>query len=82
LGCIDLHFESEAHQHHFLPSAKWERVHRWGCKKFKIASDACTNLELHSGSPEGPALNEAKKIGHHEGCMTVWLVKPGPERNG
>lgn len=82
LVCIDLHFETESIEHHFLPSAKWERVHRWGCKKFKIASDACANLELHSGAADGPALNEAKPIGHHEGCLSVWLVKPGPERNG
>jgi hypothetical protein len=82
LVCIDLHFESDAAKHHFLASAKWERVHRWGCKKFKVASDACANLELHSGSAAGPALNESKPIGHHEGCMDVWLVKPGPENNG
>jgi hypothetical protein len=82
LVCVDLHFETEAKRHHFLPNAKWSRVHAWGCKHFRIAVDACANLELHSGSPEGPALNEAKEIGHHHGCMDVWLVKPGPEKNG
>jgi hypothetical protein len=82
LVCIDLHFETDSAKHHFFSTAKWERVHRWGCKKFKIATDACANLELHSGSPEGPALNESKSIGKHEGCTQVWLVKPGPEKNG
>ena len=82
LACIDLHFETESGKHHFLASATWGRVHRWGCKKFRVASDACANLELHSGSPKGPVLNEAKHIGHHEGCREVWLVKPGPEPNG
>jgi hypothetical protein len=82
LVCVDLHFETEEKRHHFLPKAKWERVHRWGCKYFRIAVDACANLELHSGSPEGPVLNESKEIGHHRGCLHVWLVKPGPEKNG
>jgi hypothetical protein len=82
LVCIDLHFETESAKYHFLSTSRWERVHHWGCKKFRVASAACTNLELHSGSPQGPALNESKPIGHHEGCMTIWLVKPGPEKNG
>lgn len=82
LVSIDLHFETEEAKHHFPASARWERVHRWGCKRFRVASDACANLELHQGSATGPALNEAKRIGHHEGCLVVWLVKPGPERNG
>jgi hypothetical protein len=82
LACIDLRFETEERKHHFLPRAKWERVHQWGCHKFHVATDACANLELHSGSPEGAVLNESKEIGQHEGCMVVWLVKPGPEKNG
>jgi hypothetical protein len=82
LVCIDLHFETESAKHHFAAKAKWERVHHWGCKKFKVAAAACTNLELHKDSPTGPVLNEARPIGRHEGCETVWMVKPGPENNG
>ena len=82
LVCIDLHFETEEKKHHFLPTAKWERVHQWGCQKFHVAIDACANLELRSGGPKGPVLNESKEIGRHEGCMVVWLAKPGPEKNG
>jgi len=82
LVCIELHFETEEKKHHFLPTAKWERVHQWGCEKFRVATDACANLELHSGGPKGPVLNESKEIGRHQGCMVVWLVKPGPEKNG
>jgi hypothetical protein len=82
LTCIDLHFETDSRRHHFLPSAKWERVHRWGCKTFKIATSACTNLEMHTGSPEGPELNESKPVGNSASCMEVWLVKPGPEKYG
>jgi hypothetical protein len=80
--CVDLHFETEAKQAQFPAQAKWARVHRWGCHAFKIASDACAHLELHEGSPTGPALNERQAIGVHTGCKTVWLVKPGPEPNG
>lgn len=80
--CIDLHFETESKMHRFPARSKWERVHRWGCKKFKVATDACANLELRDGGPKGPVLNESKPIGHHEGCLNVWLVKPGPEPNG
>lgn len=82
LECIDVHFETESATHHFLARMKWKRVHQWACKKFTIAKDLCANLELRDGSPDGPALNEAKPIGHLEGCRTVWLVKPGPEQNG
>lgn len=82
LVCIDLHFETEEKKQHFLLTAKWERVHQWACRKFHVATDACANLELHSGSPRGPVLNESKEIGRHEGCIVVWLVKPGPEKNG
>ncbi len=80
--CIDLHFESESARHHFPAKAHWARVHQWGCKHFKVAHDACANLELRDGAPDGPALNERKEIGEHHGCETVWLVKPGPEPNG
>ena len=82
LTCIDLHFESEAAKHRFLARSTWARVHRWGCRKFHIAADIAANLELRDGAPDGPALNEAKPIGHREGCQVVWLVKPGPESNG
>jgi hypothetical protein len=82
LVCVDIHFETEGAMHKFLATSTWERVHRWGCKHFKVASDACANLELHEGTPKGPALNETKPICHLPGCQTVWLVKPGPERNG
>ena len=80
--CIDLHFETEAKQARFPARAKWARVHRWGCRAFTIASDACAHLELREGSPAGPALNERQEIGPHVGCEVVWLVKPGPEPNG
>lgn len=82
LTCIDLHFETESKMHHFLPSATWERVHLWGCKKFKVADNACANLELRLGGPKGPALNESNPIGHRDDCTAVWMVKPGPEKNG
>ena len=82
LECVDVHFESESAIHHFPSRAKWKHVHVWACKRFKIAKDACPNLELRDGSPEGPALNESKHIGRFEGCRMVWLVKPGPEPNG
>jgi hypothetical protein len=80
--CIELHFESEQSVHHFPAGAHWRRVHRWGCKKFEVANDACVNLELREGSETGPALNEKAEIGVFPGCKTVWLVKPGPEPNG
>jgi hypothetical protein len=80
--CIDLHFESEEAKHHFPARATWARVHQWGCQHFDVPHDACANLELHEGTPTGPALNDRKHIGRHEGCKTVWLVKPGPEPYG
>jgi hypothetical protein len=82
LVCVDVHFETEQATHHFLARSTWAHVHRWACRKFKIAADAAANLELRDGSPTGPLLNESKPIGHHEGCQVVWLVKPGPEPNG
>jgi hypothetical protein len=80
--CVEVHFETEVRTHKFPARSTWERVHRWGCKKFKVATDACPNLEIHKDGPLGPALNESKPIGHHAHCVNVWLVKPGPERNG
>jgi hypothetical protein len=80
--CIDLHFESEHLVHHFSPSNRWAQVHRFGCHRFEIPKDACANLELRKGSPDGPALNENSKIGPLSACEVVWLVKPGPEPNG
>lgn len=80
--CIDLHFESEDAKHLFPARATWARVHHWGCGHFEVPRDACANLELHEGSPTGPVLNDRSHIGHHKGCMTVWLVKPGPEPYG
>lgn len=82
LACVDLHFESQSGRHHFPRSATWARVHQWGCKHFNVSANVAANLELHRDLPTGPVLNEAKKIGHLEGCVTVWMVKPGPERNG
>ena len=79
---IELHFEGEAKRARFPARAKWARVHRWGCRAFTIASDACAHLELREGSPAGPALNERQEIGPHAGSEIVWLVKPGPEPNG
>lgn len=80
--CIELHFETEEKQKRFPVEAKWARVHRWGCRAFSIATDACPHLELREGSPQGPVINERQEIGPHSGCKTVWLVKPGPEPNG
>jgi hypothetical protein len=80
--CVELHFETETITHRFSPKAQWERVHLFGCKKFKVAEDACANLELHDGTVDGPALNERQAIGSFKGCRTIWLVKPGPEPNG
>jgi len=80
--CIELHFEGDSKQRKFPVQAKWARVHRWGCRAFTIASDACAHLELREDNPQGPAINERQEIGPHTGCKTVWLVKPGPEPNG
>jgi hypothetical protein len=80
--CVDVHFESVSAKRRFLARSKWERVHQWGCREFKVAHNACPNLELRDGGPEGPVLNEDRRIGHHKGCREVWLVKPGPEPNG
>lgn len=80
--CIELHFESEEAKHSFPAHATWARVHHWGCHHFDVPNDACANLELHEGTPTGPALNDRTHIGHHHGCKTVWLVKPGPEPYG
>jgi hypothetical protein len=80
--CIDLHFESEEAKQHFPARATWSRVHHWGCNHFKVPHDICPNLELHQGTPAGPVLNDRTHIGHHKGCETVWLIKPGPEPYG
>jgi hypothetical protein len=80
--CVSVHFETEEARHHFPARAHWAIVHHWACVHFRVAKDACANLELRDGSPEGPAINENTKIGHFEGCMTVWLIKPGPEPFG
>jgi hypothetical protein len=82
LVCVDLRFESESATHHFLARSTWGHVFLWGTRRFRIAASAAANLEMRDGSPDGPVLNESKHIGHHEGCRTVWLVKPGPEPNG
>jgi hypothetical protein len=80
--CIELHFETETVTEFFPAGGTWELVHRFGCRKFEVPHDACANLELHEGSPTGPALNDRVRIGAFQGCKTVWLVKPGPEPNG
>lgn len=80
--CVELHFETETITRRFSPTAEWERVHQFGCKKFHVAEDACANLELHDGTADGPALNERQEIGSFERCRSVWLVKPGPEPSG
>lgn len=80
--CVELHFESKEENQKFSSNSKWSKVHRWGCRKFKIAPDACANLELREKSAEGPVINENSKIGSFTGCKEVWLVKPGAEPNG
>jgi hypothetical protein len=80
--CVEVYVEGEPARHHFPITARWAHVHRWACRKFTVAPDACANLEMHLGKIDGPLVNERKAIGHHEGCVEVWLVKPGPEPNG
>lgn len=80
--CVEGHFESEVESHHFPANAPWAVVHRWGCRKFDVANDACANLELRAGSSTGAPINEHDKIGESQACKPVWLVKPGPEPNG
>lgn len=80
--CVELHFETDTVVHLFPAAGTWALVHRFGCRKFEVPHDACANLELHEGSPTGPALNDKVRIGVFPGCKTVWLVKPGPEPNG
>jgi hypothetical protein len=81
-ACVELHFEGEVATHRFPVRAKWARVHRWGCRHFHVAADACANLELRDGAPDGPRLNEALPIGTFAGCRPVWLIKPGAEPYG
>lgn len=80
--CVDLHFESEEAKHSFPVRATWAQVHHWGCHGFDVPRDACANLELRDGAPNGPVLNDRNRIGYHHGCKTVWLVRPGPEPYG
>jgi hypothetical protein len=82
LVCIELHYESEIATHLFPARARWASVHRWGCRHFHVAHDACAQLELRVGAANGLLLNERESIGTFEGCKEVWLVKPGAEPNG
>jgi len=79
---VEVHFEGETASHGFPSRAKWARVHRWACRHFGMATDACANLELHDGAPDGPRLNENQPIGTSSGCREVYLIKPGPEPYG
>jgi len=80
--CVEVHFETESAQHWFPAQGHWANVHRWACKTFMVAHDACANLELRDGAVDGPPINERNDIGHADECKVVWLVKPGPEPNG
>lgn len=80
--CVEVHFETETAQHWFPTQAHWANVHRWACRKFEVAIDACANLELRDSAADGPPINDRNKIGHLDECKVVWLVKPGPEQNG
>lgn len=80
--CVEVFVEGEPAKRKFPEAARWARVHRWACRKFTVAPDACANLEMHLDTPDGPLVNERKQIGHHDGCVKVWLVKPGAEPNG
>lgn len=83
LVCIELHFEGEpSTKQWFNPRQKWQAVHRWGCRHFGVAADACPNLELRMDFPDGGLLNDSRPIGDLKGCKTVWLISPGPEANG
>lgn len=83
LVCIEAHFEGEKPVlRRFSPRRTWGDVHRWACRRFNVATDACANLELRADGPGGGILNETKPIGWFEGCKMVWLVAPGPEQNG
>lgn len=81
-SCIEVHFESETQKHDFSENAKWNSVFDWACRVFDIAKDACANLELRLSAPDGLPINEREKIGEFGECVTIWLVKPGPEQNG
>lgn len=80
--CVNVHFESESVRHWFPVGARWALVHRWACRHFQVAKDACANLELRESTANGPPINERQKIGNSEECCEVWLVKPGSEQNG
>jgi hypothetical protein len=79
---VEVHFEGETASHAFPSRARWERVHRWACRHFAVAADACANLELHDGAPDGPRLNDNQPIGTSSGRRGVYLIKPGPEPYG
>jgi hypothetical protein len=80
--CVEVHFETESERHWFPVQARWANVHRWACKKFEVAADACANLELREDKADGPPINERDPIGKSDKCKVVWVVKPGPESNG
>lgn len=80
--CINVHFETDSAYHWFPSQARWALVHRWACRHFAVANDACANLELRKSSFSGPPINERQAIGSDEDCREVWLVKPGAEQNG
>lgn len=81
--CVQVHFEAEPPRKRLFPSrARWERVHAWSCREFRVAADLCANLELHADTPDGPTLNDKNRLGEFTGCKVVWLVKPGAEPNG
>lgn len=83
LVCIEVHFEGDPPEKQwFSPRRKWEVVHRWACRRFHVAADACPNLVLRADSPDGGLLNENMPIGEFKGCKAVWLIAPGPEPNG
>lgn len=80
--CVEVHFETEAKRHWFPVQARWASVHRWACREFEVAADACANLELRADKADGPPINERESIGKSDECKEVWMVKPGPESNG
>jgi hypothetical protein len=82
ISCVDVHFESDHERHLFPARAPWSLVHRWACRHFDVAHDACANLELREGASDGPPLNDANPIGSRESCVQVWVVNPGPEPFG
>ena len=56
--CVEVYVEGEPARHHFPITARWAHVHRWACRKFTVAPDACANLEMHISRQDRRAASE------------------------